>query len=178
MTRGQTGGVEGSLKWRPLMSRVALDLDRSVTAVELTREVEVMFQGPECRQYLRPGPLIVPKRGPFVEVGGLPAGEELAVDRAGPTEPLASRKPRDVLPRVGAGGKPIPLRVVSGAEVAGRAVVAAFEQQNFHRRVLAEACRDDAAGRAGSDHGHVRVMLRRWCHPARRLGQHVHFASA
>src|SRR5438270_13574096 len=97
----------------------------------------------------------------MVEIFGLAADIDHAVDRRGAPEHLAARPEHTAIPSAGVGlglVAPIDRRVRKGLAKAERdmdpavAVLAArFEQQDPRRRILAEPRRDRAPGRARAD---------------------------
>src|SRR5205085_4623785 len=102
---------------------------------------------------------------PVVEIFGLAADIDHAVDRRGTAEHLAARPEYAAIPGAGIGlglVAPIDRRVGEGLAKTERdvdpaiAVLAAgLEQEHARRRILAEPRRDCAPGRAGADDDEV-----------------------
>ena len=48
--------ADGAAEWRPLAGADAVDADRAGCPVRLAAEIEVVFQPPEVREHVVPGP--------------------------------------------------------------------------------------------------------------------------
>jgi hypothetical protein len=135
------------------------DRERAAFAVELVADALLVLGALEIGQYVVKRPASIAELTPMVEILGLAADIDHAVDRAGAAQHLAARPINLASAGVGLGlVAPVDRRVGKGLAEAKRdvdpaigVVAARFEQQDACVAVLGEARGDRASGRAGAD---------------------------
>ena len=65
----ETRVIHGAVDGRPALRPIALDDDRPIAAVDrVSAEIDVVFDGDEQRQQVRPRPAFISPRGPAIEI--------------------------------------------------------------------------------------------------------------
>jgi hypothetical protein len=158
------------------------DAERTVGAVKSIGAARLMLRASEIRQHVIEGPAGIAELTPMVEIFGLTADIDHAVDRRRTAEHLAARPEHASVggSRVGLGFvAPIDRRVGKGLAKAERDVnpavavlTAGLEQQHPCRRVLTEPRRHRAPRRTGTNDDEIRfdqILSRHHCvFPSRR----------
>src|SRR5690348_1435199 len=158
------GRLDKSLADR-VMIRHIRDAERAVGAVELVGATRLMLGAFEIGQHVVERPAGIAELAPMVEILGLPADIDHAVDRGRAAEHLAPR-PVDTAvagPRIGLRFvAPIDGWVDKGLAEAERNVdpavvvlAAGFEEKDARCRLFAEPRRDGATGGAGANHDEI-----------------------
>jgi hypothetical protein len=151
------------------MLRDVRHAERSAGAVELIGAAHLVLGASEIGQHVVERPASIAELTPMVEILGLAANVDHAVDRRGAAEHLAARPEHATVGGSGIGlglVAPIDRRVGKGLAKTERnvdpavAVLAAgLEQQHLRRRVLAEPRRYRAPGRACTDYDKIGLDL-------------------
>src|SRR5271170_3034590 len=76
----ETSVIHGAVDGRPTLRPIALDDDRPIAAVDrVTAEIDVVFDGNEQRQQVRPSPAFIPPRGQRSKSNGAPRAAMVAL---------------------------------------------------------------------------------------------------
>ena len=157
-------GVDERLADRVLVGDVG-DAERAASPVECVGAARLMFGALEIRQHVVERPAAVAELAPMVEILGLAADIDHAVDRGRAAQHLAARPEHAAVGGAGVGlglVAPVDRRVRKGFAKAERdmdpavlVLAAGLEQDHPRRRVLAQPRGDGASGRAGADHDEI-----------------------
>ena len=175
----ETRVIHGAVDGRPALRPIALDHDRPIAAVDrVSAEIDVVFDGDEQRQQVRPSPALIPPRGPAIEIEWRAARRDRCVHHRRAADQTPARHAQASAPQragaVGVDEVPVELRyparaapMVFAAEGEQRRdrfllreIRAGLEQQNLPRGVLRQTRRDHAAARTRAHNNDV-VMVHR-----------------
>src|SRR4029077_19842628 len=153
--------------------------ERAVDAMECIGAASLVLGALEIWQHIFERPAGIAELAPMVEILGLPADIDHAVDRRGGAEHLAARPehPASAGARIGLGlVAPIDRRVGKGLAETERDVnpavailAACLEQEHASCRVLAEPRRHRASGRTRADYDEIGLDLILLCRHVRLL---------
>src|SRR5215510_2373460 len=159
--------MKGDRMGKPLLRLVSAHGDRTIGAVEVPPEIQIVFHLAEVRQDFEEGPLVIAPGGPVIVVLRDAAVENLPIDGAGAPGRLAAGyrqlgllwgDGRHISPAMRAIGRQP--HIVAELKVIGemlevRVIRSGLEEEHRSARILRQASREDTTSRACADDNHV-----------------------